>query len=109
MVLSFCSSVCLFEQTSSDVTIGSNVDDARNGFIAAIMLPLNQGLLCVTADQQFLFYCPEKIVEGTFKLALNRRLIGYNEEIVDMKFLGDEEQHLAVATNLEQVSWFMTK
>lgn len=67
------------------------------------MLPLDQGLLCVTADQQFLFYYPEKHPEGMFSLTLRRRLVGYNEEIVDMKFLGEEENFLAVATNLEQV------
>lgn len=37
-------------------------------------------------------------------LHLCKRLIGYNEEIVDMKFLGDDENFLAVATNLEQVN-----
>lgn len=75
----------------------------RRGFISAILLPSDQGLLCVTADQQFLFYQPIKDVEGTFQLNLYKRLVGYNEEILDMKFLGEEEKYLAVATNLEQV------
>ncbi|XP_031380718.1 transducin beta-like protein 3 [Punica granatum] len=95
-------SVCLFKQASSDVTVSSDVDDSRSGFTAAVMLPLNQGLLCVTADQQFLFYYPESLPEG-LQLTLQRRLVGNNEEIVDMKFLGEEEQFLAVATNLEQI------
>lgn len=96
-------SVCLFKQEHSDVTVISDEDDSRSGFTAAVMLPLDQGLLCVTADQQFLFYYPEKHPEGIFSLTLCRRLVGYNEEIVDMKFLGEEENFLAVATNLEQV------
>jgi U3 small nucleolar RNA-associated protein 13 len=29
--------------------------------------------------------------------------VGYNEEVVDMKFVGDDEKFLALATNLEQV------
>ncbi|KAK1303679.1 hypothetical protein QJS10_CPB11g00120 [Acorus calamus] len=41
--------------------------------------------------------------EGTLKLGLHRRLIGYNEDIVDLKFLGEEEKFVAVATNVEQV------
>lgn len=94
---------CLFEQKSSDVTISSDNDDSKRGFTAAIMLPFDQGLLCVTVDQQFLFYSPMKYPEESFKLILSKRLVGYNEEIVDMKFLGVEEQFLAVATNLEQV------
>ncbi|KAH0640950.1 hypothetical protein KY285_037536 [Solanum tuberosum] len=32
-----------------------------------------------------------------------KRFAGYNEEIADMKFLGDDEQFLAAATNVEQV------
>lgn len=67
------------------------------------MLPLDQGLLCVTADQQFLFYSLAD-VEGCLNITISKRLVGYNEEIVDMKFLGEEEQFLAVATSVEQAS-----
>ncbi|KAK6936527.1 WD40 repeat [Dillenia turbinata] len=95
--------VCVLEQISSDVTLSVNEDESRRGFTSAVMLPSDQGLLCVTADQQFLFYSLEKHSEEALKLILSKRLVGYNEEIVDMKFLGEEEQYLAVATNLEQV------
>ncbi|KAK9095519.1 hypothetical protein Scep_026988 [Stephania cephalantha] len=95
--------VCLFEQQTSDATIASDADDSRRGFTAAVFLPSDQGLLCVTADQQFLFYTPTQSSDGEFCLNLSKRLIGYNEEIVDMRFLGEDEQFLAVATNLEQV------
>lgn len=94
------SAVCLFEQPSSDVTVSSDMD---RGFTSAVMLPLDQGLVCVTADQQFLFYSPVDHPRERCQLKLIRRLVGYNEEIVDMRFLGEEEQFLAVATNLEQV------
>lgn len=60
-------------------------------------------MLCVTADQQFLFYSAIKSVKGAFELNLYKRLVGYNEEILDMRFLGEDEEYLAVATNLEQV------
>ncbi|KAI3680867.1 hypothetical protein L6452_35644 [Arctium lappa] len=96
--------VCLFQQASSDVTVNKDdEEEAKRGFISAVMLPSSQGLLCVTADQEFLFYSPTESPEGTFQLNLNKRLVGYNEEIVDMKFLGVEEQFLAVATSVEQV------
>ncbi|PQM41217.1 transducin beta-like protein 3 [Prunus yedoensis var. nudiflora] len=95
--------VCLFEQKSSDVTPSSDGDESKRGFTAAVMLPSDKGLLCVTADQEFLLYSPVKVPEGTLEFALSKRLVGYNDEIVDMKFLGDEEQFLAVATNIEQV------
>ena len=96
----FNSAVCLYEQRSSDETPSS--DESRRGFRSAGMLPSDQGLICVTADQQFLFYSATKSSEETFQLNLYRRLVGYNEEVLDMRFLG-EEQYLAVATNQEQV------
>ena len=93
----------MFEQQSSDVTINSENEESRRGFTATTMLPDDQGILCVTADQQFLFYSCTRTDEGTFQLNLYKRLIGYNDEILDLKFVGEEEQYLAVATNLEQV------
>ncbi|CAN6569779.1 unnamed protein product [Malus baccata var. baccata] len=95
--------VCLYEQKSSDVTPSSDVDESNRGFTAAVMLPSDKRLLCVTADQEFLLYSPVNLPEGTLEFELSKRLVGYNDEIVDMKFVGDEEQFLAVATNLEQV------
>ncbi|CAK7333665.1 unnamed protein product [Dovyalis caffra] len=95
--------VSLYEQKSSDVTVSSDTDDSLRGFTAAVILPLDQGLLCVTVDHQFLFYSLVGHPEDKFKLTLSKRLVGYNEEILDMRFLGEEEKFLAVATNLEQV------
>lgn len=95
--------VCVYEQRTSDATLSADKEDAGRGFISAIILPSDKGLLCATADQQFLFYQPVKSSEGSLQLNLYRRLVGYNEEILDMKFLDEEGQYLAVATNLEQV------
>ncbi|KAJ6379635.1 hypothetical protein OIU76_016307 [Salix suchowensis] len=95
--------VSLYEQKSSDVTVSSDTDDSLRGFTAAVILPLDQGLLCVTVDHHFLFYSLIGHPEEKFQLILSKRLVGYNEEILDMRFLGEEEKFLAVATNLEQV------
>lgn len=100
----FGSAVCLYEQKSSDITVSTDSNASERRFTAAVILPLNQGLLCVTIDDQFLFYTPIGLPEEKFKLILSKRLVGNNEEILDMRFLGDEEKFLAVATNLEQVN-----
>ncbi|KAL9249607.1 TORMOZ EMBRYO DEFECTIVE-like protein [Drosera capensis] len=97
------SAVCMFEQKTSDVTFSSEDDDLRRGFVAASMLPADQGLLCVTVDQQILFFTPQKESEEDFNLNLSKRLLGNNEEVSDMKFLDEDEKFLAVATNIEQV------
>lgn len=57
----------------------------------------------MTADQEFLLYSPVESPEGIFGFFLSKRLVGNNGEILDMKFLGDDEQFIAIATNTEQV------
>ncbi|KAE9601432.1 putative transcription factor WD40-like family [Lupinus albus] len=96
------SSVCMFEQEASDVTANIDEDGSRRGFTSAVTIASDQGLICVTADQQFLFYSLD-LTEELLKLNLTKRLVGYNEEVVDMKFIGDDEKFLALATNLEQI------
>ncbi|KAL6558681.1 hypothetical protein OROMI_019031 [Orobanche minor] len=91
--------VLLFEQKSSDL---AKKEEVKRGFTSAMMLPLGQGLLCATVDLHFLIYGVEKLVDGGLNLFMRKRLIGYNEEIADMKCLGEEEQFLAVATSVEQ-------
>ncbi|KAL6577023.1 hypothetical protein OROMI_011299 [Orobanche minor] len=46
----------LFEQKSSDLAVSSKKEEVKRGFTSAMMLPLGQGLLCATVDQQFLIY-----------------------------------------------------
>jgi hypothetical protein len=47
----------LFERKPSGVTVNS---DMSRDSTSAVMLPTAQGLLCVTANHQFLFYVPIK-------------------------------------------------
>lgn len=86
------------------MTIGADNEDIKRGFTSAMMLPLGQGLLCATADQQFLIYDLDEHKDDDLYLVLKKRLVGFNEEISDMKFLGEDEQFLAVATTVEQVN-----
>ncbi|KAL6508954.1 hypothetical protein OROHE_021513 [Orobanche hederae] len=97
--------VLLFDQKSSDLAVSSKKEEVKRGFTSAMMLPLGQGLLCATLDQQFLIYGVDKHANGGLNLFMRKRLIGYNEEIADMKFLGEEEQFLAAATSVEHVSY----
>lgn len=71
--------------------------------MTAVMLPAQQELMCVTLDQRLLFYKTIVLENGQRELKLVKRLIGYNEEISDLKFAGENLESLAVATNLEQV------
>lgn len=94
---------CLYKQKTSDAIISSDKEDAKGGFMTAVMLPAQQELMCVTLDQRLLFYKSIVLENGQCELKLVKRLIGYNEEISDLKFAGENLESLAVATNLEQV------
>ncbi|KAL6542552.1 isoform X1 [Orobanche minor] len=69
--------VLLFEQKSSDLAVSSKKDDVKRGFTSAMMLPLGQGLLCATVDEQFLIYSVDKHADGGLNLFMRKRLIGY--------------------------------
>lgn len=60
--------------------------------------------MCVTGDQRLLFYESVALENGEIALKLVKQLIGNNEEIIDLKFVGEGDRSLAVATNLEQVN-----
>lgn len=94
--------LCLFEQKISDIFVISDNEDSKRGFISASILPASRELLCVTADQQFFIYYLKES-EGSMNLFLRKRFVRYNEEIADMKFLGDDERFVAAATSVEQV------
>ncbi|KAL6541867.1 hypothetical protein OROGR_011353 [Orobanche gracilis] len=87
------SAVCIFEQSMHE-------DVLAGVFISALMVA-NKELLCVTADQEFLFYlleCKSELLE----LNLTKRLVGYSKGVNDMKFIGIDEKFIAVAANIEQ-------
>ncbi|KAL6548021.1 isoform X1 [Orobanche hederae] len=60
--------VLLFEQKSSDLAVSSKKEEVKRGFMSAMMLPLGQGLLCATVDQQFLIYSVDKQADGGLNL-----------------------------------------
>ncbi|KAL6576971.1 isoform X1 [Orobanche minor] len=69
--------VLLFEQKSSDLAVSSKKEEVKRGFMSAMMLPLGQGLLCATVDEQFLIYGVDKHADGGLNLFMRKRLIGY--------------------------------
>ncbi|KAL6579067.1 hypothetical protein OROMI_009283 [Orobanche minor] len=60
--------VLLFEQKSSDLAVSSKKEEVKRGFTSAMMLPLGQGLICATVDQQFLIYSVDKQANGGLNL-----------------------------------------
>ncbi|GFR44171.1 hypothetical protein Agub_g5344, partial [Astrephomene gubernaculifera] len=63
------------------------------------------GLLAATADARLLFYSPGQDAEGGRALQLSRQLVGNQDQVTDLRFVGPpgEPSALAVATNSETV------
>lgn len=60
----------------------------------------SQRLAAVTNDQNILIY---SIADSLRRI---KQIVGYNDEIVDVRFIGEDDHHLAVATNSEQIRVF---
>ncbi|RUS34835.1 WD40-repeat-containing domain protein [Jimgerdemannia flammicorona] len=60
-------------------------------------------LAAVTSDQNILIY---DILSGLRRI---KQIVGYNDEVIDVAYLGETEDHLAVATNSEQIRVFNIK
>ncbi|KAJ2777307.1 U3 small nucleolar RNA-associated protein [Coemansia interrupta] len=76
--------------------------NAKHSFVSALYLPQAQDIVAITNDQNLLFY------QTTKKLERVRQIVGYNEEVIDMAYVGEDQKYLAVATNTEQLRIYNT-
>ncbi|GBG62288.1 hypothetical protein CBR_g29896 [Chara braunii] len=119
------SATCVFHQKQEDrdgmglaaVEKGAKEEDrvvsAADSFTAAMIMPDGKTILGVTGDQRLVFYKPKAKNamedgegEGAGReegLKMIKQLIGNNDEITDLKFIGKELDLVAVATNAEQI------
>ncbi|CAG8521953.1 11221_t:CDS:10, partial [Cetraspora pellucida] len=60
-------------------------------------------LTAITSNQSILFY---QITSGLKRV---KQIVGYNEEVIDLTYVGKDETHLAIATNTEQINLYNIK
>lgn len=60
-------------------------------------------LTAITSNQNILFY---QITSGLKRV---KQIVGYNEEVIDLTYVGKDETHLAIATNTEQINLYNIK
>lgn len=89
----FESTQCLYTQPASGTAKPQMLMDL-------IYCASHESLISVTADQNIIFYSLQSDLKRT------RQVIGYNDEIIDMAFIGPKHDHLAVVTNSEQIRVF---
>ncbi|KAJ2655721.1 U3 small nucleolar RNA-associated protein [Coemansia sp. RSA 1200] len=76
--------------------------NAKHAFVDVLYMGYSQRLVAVTNDQNMLFY------SATNRLERVHQIVGYNEEIIDMEYIGNTQDYLAVATNTEQIRIYNT-
>ncbi|KAI8984486.1 WD40-repeat-containing domain protein [Mycotypha africana] len=71
--------------------------NASHAISDVIYLQTTQTLAAVTNDQNILMYSLERRLERV------KQIVGYNDEIVDVAYLGQEARYVAAATNSAQL------
>ncbi|EDW01239.1 GH20562 [Drosophila grimshawi] len=66
-------------------------------------------LTLVTTEQNMIIYNVKTSEKEAVNLELFKQLVGYNDEILDMCFLGDNDRYLAVATNSKHFKVYDTE
>ncbi|KAF3700233.1 Transducin beta-like protein 3 [Channa argus] len=95
---------CIYTQTlPSTLNPVSEDEEERDDDPCSIMhllhLPSSSRLATVTAEHNILLYqLPE--------LTTQQQFVGYNDEVLDVKFLGKNDSHIVVATNSCQLKVF---
>ncbi|RXN19837.1 transducin beta 3 [Labeo rohita] len=92
---------CVFTQTLPDAPDLNTEDGDLDPRSLMHLLPMPQSnrLVTVTAEHNILVYqMPDLTVQQQF--------VGYNDDILDVKFLGKDDTHIVVATNSSQLKVF---
>ncbi|CAH1795467.1 unnamed protein product, partial [Owenia fusiformis] len=93
---------CLLSQEDSIVSQATDPerqDDQDMRITHAMRVPSLDALAVVTFDHNIILYNIEE-------LTLKKQFVGYNDEVLDVKFLGEQESHLVVATNSPLIKIF---
>ncbi|XP_009993078.1 PREDICTED: transducin beta-like protein 3 [Chaetura pelagica] len=87
---------CVYSQT---VPFELQEEPSEHSLTQCLLLPARNQLLTVTAEHNILLY-------DAHTLQLRKQLAGYNDEVLDVKFLGPGDSHIVVATNSPQLKVF---
>ncbi|KAG9476676.1 hypothetical protein GDO78_002200 [Eleutherodactylus coqui] len=93
-------SQCLYTQKlphTSQKTSEEEVDG--HSLTHCLLLPNQEEIITVNAEHSIIMY-------DLHNLDLKKQFAGYNDEILDVKFLGPSDSHIVVATNSPQLKVF---
>uniref|UniRef100_A0A3B1IEJ5 Transducin beta like 3 n=2 Tax=Astyanax mexicanus TaxID=7994 RepID=A0A3B1IEJ5_ASTMX len=92
---------CVFTQTlpSAPVSNPEQADGDPLSLVYCLPMPLSKRLATVTAEHNILLY-------QLPSLSVQQQFVGYNDDILDVRFLGKDDSHIVVATNSSQLKVF---
>ncbi|CAI9561822.1 unnamed protein product [Staurois parvus] len=88
----------LWDATTSSKKVSEEEGD-EHSLIHCLLLPNQKKVVTVTAEHNILIYDLQD-------LQLKKQFAGYNDEVLDVKFLGPSNSHVVVATNSPQIKVF---
>ncbi|XP_071976082.1 transducin beta-like protein 3 [Engystomops pustulosus] len=91
---------CLYTQKLPHTKQKSSEDGVdENNLTHCLLLPNQEEVVTVNAEHSIIIY-------DLHNLDLKKQFVGYNEEVLDVKFLGPSDSHIVVATNSTQLKVF---
>ena len=91
---------CVYTQSASTTsTQEDGMSSKQAAIVAACYVPALGAVSVVTYEHHITLYHSED-------LTLKKEFSGYNDDILDIKFIGDGDSHVAVATNSELIKLF---
>ncbi|XP_063790993.1 transducin beta-like protein 3 [Pseudophryne corroboree] len=93
-------SKCVFSQTLPHTSKKVSEEESdEHSLIHCLLLPNLQEIVTVTAEHNIVMY-------DLHKLQLKKQFAGYNDEVLEVKFVGPCDSHVVVATNSPQLKVF---
>ncbi|KAJ1330692.1 hypothetical protein BSLG_009144 [Batrachochytrium salamandrivorans] len=87
----------LWDMNTGELVLSQSAEThSRYEISGMIWSPTTDTVVALTSDQNLLFY-------SASTLCRTRQIAGYNEEVLDICFIGETDTHLAVITNTEQI------
>lgn len=90
---------CVYSQPVPFEPVESEEEASEHSLTHCMLVPERNEIVTVSVEHNIVFYDAQT-------LQLRKQLAGYNDEVLDVKFLGPGDSHIVVATNSPQLKVF---
>uniref|UniRef100_A0A8C3M008 Transducin beta like 3 n=1 Tax=Chrysolophus pictus TaxID=9089 RepID=A0A8C3M008_CHRPC len=90
---------CVYTQPVPFEPVESEEEASEHSLTHCMLVPERNEIVTVSVEHNIVLYDAQT-------LQLRKQLVGYNDEVLDVKFLGPGDSHIVVATNSPQLKVF---